>query len=330
LEKFEMKKSLIALAVLAASGAAMAQSSVTLFGRVDASIGASKDTVTDVSTTKLFNGSEAGLTGSRWGMKGTEDLGGGLSAVFVLESRFNVDTGKAAEINTGTGDSGFGGDAYVGLTGGFGTVHLGRTYSVFDSAKAVSVASNVFDSSFTAYASPSYEVRGSNQIKYVSPSFSGFSAAASVALKESNVAGAENTNSLGLFYAAGPLKAALGMQTRAVGDNTILSADYNFGVASVSAGYSDFDGNGANADASGWSIGATMPVGAMKFSVGYAEGETEGAAPTDKTSFGLGATYSLSKRTTMYVGYNDSKTETTAGVKTAGTRLYAAGVRHDF
>ncbi|MGB4360511.1 MAG: porin [Rhodoferax sp.] len=317
-----MKKSLIVLAVLAASGAAMAQSSVTLFGRVDASIGASKNTVTDVSTTQLFNGSAAGLTGSRWGMKGTEDLGGGLKAVFVLENRFNVDDG------TSTGQ--FLGDAYVGLTGGFGTVHLGRTYSAFDSAKAVSVASNVFDSSFTAYASPAYEVRGANQIKYVSPSFSGFSAAVSVALKESNVAGTENTNSLGLFYAAGPLKAALGMQTRAVGDNAVLSADYNFGVASVSAGYSDFDGNGANADESGWSIGATMPVGAMKFSVGYAEGETEGAAPTDKTSFGLGATYSLSKRTTLYVGYNDSKTETTAGVKTAGTRLYAAGVRHDF
>ncbi|MDP1528307.1 MAG: porin [Rhodoferax sp.] len=317
-----MKKSLIALAVLAASGAAMAQSSVTLYGRVDASLGTTKNTVTDVSTTKLFNGSDAGLTGSRWGMKGTEDLGGGLNAVFVLENRFNVDEGTSA--------GQFLGDAYVGLTGGFGTVHLGRTYSVFDSAKAVSVASNVFDSSFTAYASPAYEVRGANQIKYVSPSFSGFSVAASVALKESNVAGAENTNSLGLFYAAGPLKAALAMQTREIGDNAVVSVDYNFGVASVSAGYSDFDGNGANVDASGWSIGATMPMGAMKFSVGYAEGETEGAAPTDKTSFGLGATYSLSKRTTLYVGYNDRKTETTAGVKTVGTRLYAAGVRHDF
>lgn len=317
-----MKKSLIALAVLAASGAAMAQSSVTLFGRVDASIGSTKDTVANTSLTKLFNGSDAGLTGSRWGMFGTEDLGGGLKAVFKLENRFNVDDG--------TGTTGFGGDAYVGLMGGFGTVHLGRTYSVFDSAKAVSVASNVFDSSFTGYASPGYEVRGANQIKYVSPTFSGFSGAVSVALKESNAAGTENTNSYGLFYAAGPLKAALAMQTRAIGDNTVLSADYNFGMASVSAGFSDFDGNGANVDASGWSIGATMPMGAMKFSVGYGSGETKGAAPTDKTSFGLGATYSLSKRTTLYAGYNDSKTENAAGVKTAGTRLYAAGVRHDF
>ena len=109
-----MKKSLIALAVLAASGAAMAQSSVTLYGRVDASIGSTKDTVSGVSTTKLFNGSDVGLTGSRWGMKGSEDLGGGLMANFVLENRFNVDDGTTA--------GQFLGDAYVGLSGGFGAV----------------------------------------------------------------------------------------------------------------------------------------------------------------------------------------------------------------
>lgn len=321
-----MKKSLIAFAVLAASGAAMAQSSVTLYGRVDASIGSTKNTVSGVSTTKLFNGSEVGLTGSRWGMKGTEDLGGGLKANFVLENRFNVDDGSSA--------GQFLGDAYLGLSGNFGAVHLGRTYSVYDSVKAVSVASNVFDSSsFTAFVLPAYEVRGANQIKYVSPSFSGFSAAASVALKETNVAGTENTNSIGLFYAAGPLKAALGLQTRALGDNTILSADYNFGVASVSAGYSTFDANGTGNDASGIAVGVTMPVGAMKFSVGYSTGKTEtqaGATVTDLTSLGLGATYSLSKRTTLYAGFNDSKTDNAAGVKTAGTRVYAAGVRHDF
>ncbi len=320
-----MKKSLITLAVLAASGAAMAQSSVTLYGRVDASIGSTKNTVSGVSTTKLFNGGEAGLTGSRWGMKGVEDLGGGLKAVFALENRFGIDDGASA--------GGFLGDAYVGLTGGFGTVHLGRTYSVFDSAKAVSVASNVFDSSFTAFPIPAYEVRGSNQIKYVSPSFGGFSAAASVALKESNAPGTENTNSLGLFYAAGPVKAALGLQTRAIGDNAVLSADYNFGVASVSAGYSTFDANGVGNDVAAMTVGVTVPVGAMKFSVGYGKGDTEtqaGANVSDTRSLGLGATYSLSKRTTLYVGYNDSKTDNAAGVKTAGTRLYAAGVRHDF
>lgn len=320
-----MKKSLIALAVLAASSAAMAQSSVTLFGRVDASVGATKDTVTGVSITKLFNGSDAGLTGSRWGMKGTEDLGGGLAANFVLENRFMVDDGTAA--------GQFLGDAYVGLSGGFGALTAGRTYSVFDSAKAVSVASNVFDSSFTAALVPGYEVRGANQIKYMTPNFSGFSAGVSVALKETAAAGTENTNSLGLFYAAGPLKAALGFQTRAIGDNTALSADYNFGVASVSAGYSTFDANVGD-DASGVTVGVTVPVGAaMKVSAGFATGKTEtqaGAAVTDLRSVGLGATYSLSKRTTLYVGFNDKKTENAAGLKTAGTRLYAAGVRHDF
>lgn len=320
-----MKKSLIALAVLAASGAAMAQSTVTLYGRVDASLGAIENTVTGVSTTSLFNGSAAGLTGSRWGMKGTEDLGGGLKVNFALENRFNVDDGTSA--------GQFLGDAYVGFSGGFGAVTLGRTYSVYDSAKAVSVASNVFDSSFTANTMPSYEVRGTNQIKYMSSNFSGFSFGGSVALKESNVAGTENTNSLAAFYARGPLSVALGMQTRAVGDNIVLSGNYDFGVASVSAGYSTFDANNAGDDANGVTVGVTVPMGAVKLSAGYSAGETEtqaGAKVTDLTSFGLGATYSLSKRTTLYAGYNDSKTENAAGVKTVGTRLYAAGVRHDF
>jgi predicted porin len=324
-----MKKTLVALAVLAASGAAMAQSSVTLFGRVDANIGASKNTVTGVSTTKLSNGSEIGLTGSRWGMKGTEDLGGGLKANFNLENRFNVDDGISPE-------GGFRGNAYVGLSGGFGEVKLGRTYSAFDDAKAVSVASNVFDSSyFTAAEYASYEVRGANQIKYNSPSFGGFSVAVSSALKESNVAGAENTNSLGGFYAAGPLKVALAMQTRAVGDNAILSADYNFGVASVSAGYSEFDANNAGNDEKALAVGVTVPMGAVKLSAGYSVGEVEtqaGAKVADRTALGLGATYSLSKRTTLYAGIGQKKREDAAGVKTAdnNTRAYAAGVRHDF
>ncbi len=326
-----MKKSLIALAVLAASGAAMAQSSVTLYGRVDASFGSEKDTVTGLSQTKLFNGSAGGLTGSRWGLKGTEDLGGGLSASFVLEQRFNIDDGK---ITSASGlAEGFNGDAYLALNGGFGSVQMGRSYTAYDGIKALSVGSSVFDSAFTPTAQPSYTVRAANQIKYVSPSFGGLTVAGSVALKESNAVGAKNTSSLTATYKAGALAVGAGFENSATGDNTMVSGSYDFGVASISGGYGTFDADGAGDDASGFNLGVTVPYGAFKFSAGIADGKTEtkaGTKVTDISGYGLGVTYSLSKRTTAYAGFKDTKTKNAAGTKTAGTRLYAVGIRHDF
>src|ERR1035437_9476446 len=91
-----MKKSLITLAVLATSGAAMAQSSVTLYGRLDASAGQTSTETTGAkpvaASTQTVVNSNA-INYSFWGMKGVEDLGGGLQAKFVLESQFLVDTG---------------------------------------------------------------------------------------------------------------------------------------------------------------------------------------------------------------------------------------------
>ena len=320
-----MKKSLIALAVLAASGAAFAQSSVTLFGRIDASVGTTDTTTNGVTTnkgTELMNGN---FTGSRWGMTGKEDLGGGLAAVFSLENRFNIDSG--------TDGGGFGGNAFVGLTGGFGTVHLGRTYTAYDSAKAVSTGSSVFDTGFTPTGTPSYTVRGENQIKYVTPTMSGFSASVSSGLKEDKTAGKKDVNGLALMYAAGPLSAAVGTQTDTNGDNMIVSAAYNLGVASVSAGYSTLElVNGGN-QSNGINLGVTIPMGALSFSLGYGSGETEtaaGAAVSEYSGFGAGVRYSLSKRTSLYAGYKNEKNENAAGLNIKGTKLTAFGVTHLF
>ena len=107
-----MKKSLIALAILAASGAALAQSSVTVYGRVDASVG-TIDELGKGSTSKLFSGGTAGLTTPRLGFMGKEDLGGGLSATFKLEQRIDIDTGALQ-------DPSFKGESSVGLAGGLG------------------------------------------------------------------------------------------------------------------------------------------------------------------------------------------------------------------
>ena len=104
-EKPEMKKSLIALAVLATTGAAMAQSSVTLNGRVDAALYSLTTGVgaAEVTQTGIGNGGDFGLTGSRWALNGTEDLGGGLKALFLIETGFNADTGTG-RVTSGLGD----------------------------------------------------------------------------------------------------------------------------------------------------------------------------------------------------------------------------------
>jgi len=117
-----MKKSLIALAVLAASGAAMAQSSVTLFGILDAGVGYVKNEGTG-HTTGLING---GNSTSRIGFRGTEDLGGGLAASFWLEGALSNDVGNGATQTTGLD---FNRRSTISLAGTFGEVRLGRDFA---------------------------------------------------------------------------------------------------------------------------------------------------------------------------------------------------------
>jgi len=305
-----MKKSLIALAVLATTGAAMAQSSVTLSGRVDAALYSETTGVgaAELTQTGLGNGGAYGLTGSRWALSGTEDLGGGLKAMFKLENRFNIDDGTSV--------GGFSGDAFLALAGGFGTVKLGRTYTAFDDARALSNGSNVFDSAFTPSVGGiggDYIGRGANGIRYESPVFSGFSGAASYAFGENKTPAADASNviSLHVKYAAGPLAAAYGYQEENAAGTTAnkynqLSAAYDFGMASLSAGYSKRSGTAATGDDKGYNIGVNVPVGAaLNLSVGYAREETEIAGNTSAKAagFGLGATYNMSKRTILYIGF---------------------------
>jgi predicted porin len=112
LEKLAMKKSLVALAVLAAAGAASAQSSVTLFGIVDAAYGRVSGNGTSITGV-----SNSGINSSRLGFRGTEDLGGGMSAGFWLEGQLSNDDGRGA--GTSTNNQATGG-AIAGLNGGQG------------------------------------------------------------------------------------------------------------------------------------------------------------------------------------------------------------------
>jgi predicted porin len=218
-----MKKSLIALAVLAASGAAMAQSSVTLYGRVDLSVGQIKDAAANTKTVKMFQGGDAGLTTSRWGMRGVEDLGGGLKAAFKLENRFNPDDGTSQ-------DPFFKGESSLSLLGGFGEVKLGRSTTVYDDVRALSVSSNVFDSAFTPMGNGVYKSGGDyasrfdNKITYLTPDFGGFYAGLDYALDE-NAAVKADKLAFKAGYKAGPMHVALGYQEeKTSADYTALSA----------------------------------------------------------------------------------------------------------
>src|SRR5205085_4224819 len=130
-----MKKSLIALAVMAAAGAASAQSSVTLFGIVDAAVSRYDSGGSGDAVTKLTN---SGYNSSRLGFRGTEDLGGGTSASFWLEAGLANDDGQGAATNSNNQASGAGAAvagrqgltfnrrSTVSLSGGWGEGRLGR------------------------------------------------------------------------------------------------------------------------------------------------------------------------------------------------------------
>ncbi|UVE66600.1 porin [Burkholderia pyrrocinia] len=165
-----MKKSLLALVALGAfAGAAHAQSSVTLYGIIDEGL--------------LFNNNAGGkhlysmasgvMQGSRFGLRGTEDLGGGLKAIFTLENGFDVNSGKL-----GQGGLMFGRQAYVGLSSQFGTVTLGRQYdSVVDFVGPLE-AGDQWGGYIAAHPGDldnfNNAYRVNNAVKFTSQSFGGF------------------------------------------------------------------------------------------------------------------------------------------------------------
>ena len=202
-----MKKSLLALAALGTfAGVAHAQSSVTLYGIVDAGFAYNNNS----GGHKLYETSAGNLQGDRWGLRGTEDLGGGLKALFVLENGFNVYSGKL-----GQGGDEFGRQAYVGLSSQYGTVTLGRQYdSVVDYTGAFEVGSQ-WASFYAAHPGDLDNMNNSNRvnnsIKYASNNYSGFTFGGLYSL--GGVAGQFNRNqifSAGVGYAQGPLQLGAG------------------------------------------------------------------------------------------------------------------------
>jgi predicted porin len=200
--------STLSLALLGAAGAAHAQNSVTLYGLIDESIQyVHNANQANQNLTQLFAGN---LQGNRFGLKGTEDLGGGLKAIFQLENGFDVNTGKL-----GQGGRMFGRQAYVGLTQDmYGTVTLGRQYDpLVDMVQAIT-ADNYFGSTFTTPGdvdNNDNDSRTNNAVKYVSPVWSGFQFEGMYAFGGvAGATGAGQTWSGAATYGTGPFSVAAG------------------------------------------------------------------------------------------------------------------------
>jgi predicted porin len=208
-----MKKlnlSIVALAAFGAAGAAQAQSSVTLYGILDTSVAVvSNAGGTGTGKNRFYGVIDGVMSGDRWGMKGTEDLGGGLSAIFDLESGFNPNTGKSEQ-----GSRLFGRQAWVGLSSKqYGTLTFGRQYDAVKDQVQALTGDNWSEMFSTPgdFDNNDNGTRINNAVKYLSPSFSGLTAEAEYGF--GNVAGATGSGqsySASLAYANGPLAAAAG------------------------------------------------------------------------------------------------------------------------
>ncbi|MEY8173081.1 porin [Burkholderia multivorans] len=202
-----MKKSLLALVALGAfAGAAHAQSSVTLYGIIDEGFIFNNN----AHGKHLYGLASGVMQGSRFGLRGTEDLGGGLKAIFTLENGFDVNSGRL-----GQGSLMFGRQAYVGLSSPYGTVTLGRQYdSVVDFVGPLE-AGDQWGGYIAAHPGDldnfNNAYRVNNAIKYTSPSYAGFSFGGLYSL--GGIAGQFARNqvwSLGAGYNNGPLVLGVG------------------------------------------------------------------------------------------------------------------------
>ena len=306
-----MKKSLLALAVLSAfAGAASAQSSVTLSGGVDVSIEYQNED---------WNMGRGNSGRSNFTLSGTEDLGGGMRAFFLLNYRFAASDGTTtSQPETGR----FWRQSWVGLGGRFGEVRLGRMLPTlqiyngdFDPFGTETIGSTHTGGLNAGLAGSS---RVNNNILYVSPNLGGLTFHANVAAGDQNgpIVGTTQTNGterpmgLGVYYSAGPLRLAAAYDSNGLdGKTTGLYGSFNAGFATIMGQWENGDcgplafpangvsscGAGTTTDVTIWSIGARIPFGAATAKVGY-----RSSSDLEQKKMAAGLDYSLSKRTIVY------------------------------
>ena len=326
---------LLASLALLSTSAAFAQSSVTIYGRVNTSVEHQK--AGGESATVMQNNA------SRIGFRGVEDLGGGLKAGFVLESGFNSDTG------TSDGRGFFARQSEVNLSGNFGELRLGRWTAPSYFATADYISMHNHDTGTSADAFYAYVMNdvatNSNGISYKTPTFSGFNVELGTGLYEKNAKfGKKNVYDLAANYEAGPLALGLGATKfdrsnqyairglYKIGSNILLGAyvqrSKNWGFDQVTA----LNGAGSR---TAYRLSGAYLMGASEFhlNVGRA-GKMKNIAESQAMQYTLGYNYNLSKRTKVYAFYTkvDNKDGASYMSGAAGQDFssFAVGVRHNF
>lgn len=341
-----MKKSLIALAVLGAfTGVAQAQSTVTLYGLVDAYVARTKSGAAgaEVSTTVMNSG---GLAQSRFGLQGSEDLGGGLKAIFKLEQGFDVSTGTTLNNGGPSTSTAFNRQAWLGLEGGFGTVQFGSVWAAFDDV--FYVGNPLFDSFVFSPGAAGYSLDGEavmsqynynfiqrNGVRYTTPNMGGFVAAVSYGVDEKIASVPEQTD-ISLLYSGGPLTAAFAYEV--VKGNGIggLDQKYTYGSVAYDVGVAVIKGglgtsrNVYDTKTNDYQVGVDVPLSsALALTAGFAASKDKGARDTKRTGYAVGASYTLSKRTLAYAAFNKSKAEET-GSADQKYSFIGVGLQHKF
>lgn len=334
-----MKKTLIALAAVAATSASFAQSTVTLSGTVD------------VGLEKRFSGDALRMTPNRngtsnWTLSGAEDLGGGLKAVFQISTSFNSDDGTISSAN-GLGNNGM----FVGLTGGFGTLRAGRPVNTLygnamfaNGTKGVSlhdsnsvVSGNATANAKTSGASSSVYVP--NAVQYHTPRFGGVQVQLEYAPSESTAVGNKAGTGVAVRYDGGPLSVSFTNYTGAKAATSTLksvnqiAAAYDFSVAKLFFTYRDQGGLASDQDTS-YALGVTAPVGPGALYAAYNVNEQTGS--DGRTIIG-GYKYNLSKRTQAYVNiarrnaaWVGAAVTAAGGTGTSSSTGYGFGLQHNF
>jgi len=366
-----MKKSLLALAALAAfAGTAFAESSVTVYGKVDVGLVWEDGSLPDVDTSdapipgtgdkKTVKVSSGVLGGSRLGFRGVEELGGGLKGRFQIETGFCADSAADDDNNNDSNCGGdgklFGRTAIVGLDGGFGSVQLGRQYApVYIHQETV----DPFGNGLAGQVQNLFPImqRLNNSIAYSTPAMGGF--AASLAYGAGEVTGKTSEKRVvdgSVSYTAGPLYVGLGYgeandvdfddSTPGVADGDVkrtnVGATYDFGVAKGHVMYqkseAETSGGMKVAEFDTTLIGVSVPLGQGKLMASYIQHDDKlGNPPEDAHQTAIGYVYALSKRTQLYTAFakinNKNGADYTVGNATdigTGDRAFNFGVAHNF
>lgn len=303
---------------------------MTAYGVADLAVAKGQGAQTAAAANSLMNNGN-----SRFGVKGTEDLGGGLSMSFNFEQAVNMAngatdvsvtkdpvTGAVTAVTANTWQR----NAFMELGGGFGSLRAGRSLSPEFYATAAFEATGT--ANYSAVANKFGFGNGSRNdanISYTTPSLNGLKVTVGTVMAGNNSGNSKTQASA--VYANGPLTVAVAYgKTENAEKNTLIGGSYDLGVAKVSAGY--YDPKGV---VKGYSLGVSVPMGAWTFT---ADAARDTGSATKSTDTVLEAKYALSKRTTVYaVSYHSAGTTGATAAAAGGYALGTTngiGVRHNF